>query len=101
MKQLVVMSQEPAGQDGSLPPMGSRREIIEKLAARNTSVEMEGSNTLHGPGIRLDLNPDEDPVTQMLLEVVDEDIAWDVISRIARDFKWLLLDPISGRSLTF
>ena len=101
MKQLVVMSQESSGHDGSLPAMGSRREIIEQLGSRNTAAETEGGNTLYGPGIRLDLTPDEDPITQMLLLVVDEDIAWDVIARIARDFKWQLLDPISGRSLTF
>ncbi|MCH2162737.1 MAG: hypothetical protein MK085_12805 [Phycisphaerales bacterium] len=95
------MSQEPAAADGSLPSMGSRQEIIEKLGSRNTAPEIEGGNTLHGPGIRLDLNPDEDQVTQMLLEVVDEDIAWDVISRIARDFNWLLLDPMTGRSHSF
>lgn len=101
MKQLVVMSHEPAATDGSLAPIASREEVLKQLAGRNTGPDQEGGETLFGPGIRLDLTPDEDPVTQMLLEIVDEDIGWDVATRLARELGWDLLDPMSGRRLTF
>ena len=101
MKQLVVMSHEPAATDGSLAAIASRQEMLDQLAARNTGPDQNGGETLYGPGIRLDMTPDEDPVTQMLLEIIDEDIGWDVATRLARELGWALLDPMSGRTLTF
>lgn len=101
MKQLVVMSPKPAATDGSLAPLASREELLNQLAARNTGPDQDGGEMLFGPGIRLDLTPDEDPVTQMLLEIVDEDIGWDVATRLARDLGWALRDTMSGRTLTF
>ena len=101
MKQLVVMSHEPASTDGSLAPIASRTKMLSDLASRNTGPDMDGGETLYGPGIRLEMTPDEDPITQMLLEIVDEDIGWDVATRLAREFGWSLLDPMSGRTLTF
>ena len=47
-------------------------------------------------GIRIDLPPGQDPISQMLLTVVDDDIAWSVIRRLLKTFPWRLLDPITG-----
>ncbi|MGA1017851.1 MAG: hypothetical protein ACO3YY_07705, partial [Phycisphaerales bacterium] len=55
-----------------------------------------GEDVLYGPGIRIDLPPDQDPVRQMLLTVVDDDIAFSVIRRILSRFAWRILAPISG-----
>jgi hypothetical protein len=33
----------------------------------------------------------------MLLNISDDDIAWIMIMRIAREFGWKILDPQSGR----
>ena len=46
----------------------------------------------------LDINPDN-PVTQMLMTVVEEEIAWQVIMRLAKDLDWKLRDPATGREL--
>lgn len=97
-QQLVILSSE-TGDDGGLAPIGRRSEIIERLSGFNTAPEREGSMVLHGPGIRIEF-ADEDPVRQMLLTVVEEEIAWQVILRIARALGWKLLDPTSGRELT-
>ena len=35
------------------------------------------------------------------MEIVDEDIGWDVATRLARDLGWALRDTMSGRTLTF
>lgn len=55
---------------------------------------------LYGPGIELELPPEQDPVLQMLLTVSDEDIAWSVILRLAREMQWKILDPSNGRELS-
>ena len=55
---------------------------------------------LYGPGIEIAIAPDEDPVLQMMLTITDEDIAWEVILRLAREFQWKIVDPNSGRELS-
>jgi hypothetical protein len=101
MRSLVIQSPESAAEDGTLVPLGSRAEILDALAARNTGPEVDGGDTLFGPGIRLEIRADEDPVTQIVLDIVDEDIAWDVIEGMAKAFKWSLLDLASGNTLSF
>lgn len=64
----------------------------------NTAPDREGGDTLYGPGIRIELPPGE-PVTQMLLSVTEEEIAWQVIMKMARTLAWRLYDPVSGREL--
>ncbi len=96
--QLVILSRdEPAG--GERTPIGSRDELLRELANRNTGPERPGEDTLFGPGIQIDLAPGEDPITQMLLTINDEDIAWTVILRLGRELHWRIFDPRSGRSL--
>lgn len=90
-RELVVMPLEDAGDE-----LSARSDLVERLAAFNTSPERPGEDVLYGPGIRIDLPPDQDPVRQMLLTVVDDDIAFSVIRRILGSFAWRILDPISG-----
>lgn len=98
-QQLVILSRQPS-KDGGLSPIGTRDEVVRQLAVFNTSPEKEGENdVLYGPGIRIELSPG-DPVTQMLLTMVEEEIAWQVILRLAKGLEWKLLDPISGRELS-
>jgi hypothetical protein len=97
-QQFVILSAEAGGGSG-LPPIGRRSEIIARLRDLNTGPSREGESVLHGPGIRIEF-ADEDPVRQMLLTVVEEEIAWPVILRIGRAMGWKLLDPTSGRELT-
>jgi len=97
-QQIVILSRETAAGDG-LGPIGPRREILDGLARHNTAPECNGEDVLYGPGIRIELPPG-DPVTQMLLTIVEDEIAWLVIMRLARELRWRLLDPVSGRELT-
>jgi hypothetical protein len=98
LAQLVILAREE-GRNGALPPIGRRRDIISRLAPWNTAPETAEGDILYGPGIEIELNPGEDEVNQMLLTIVDEDIAWIALLRIARAMKWRLLDPTSGREL--
>lgn len=98
-REFVIQSRNETT-DGGLAPLGSRRDIEASLATRNTAPEREGGGRLYGPGIEIDLAPDQDPVLQMLLTVSDEDIAWNVILRLARELQWKIVDPNTGRALS-
>ena len=75
------------------------KEIIEQLSKLNTAPEREGEDALFGPGVRIDLPPEKDPVEQMLLTIVEEEIAYLVMMRISRICGWKILDPETGREL--
>ncbi|MGA0173810.1 MAG: hypothetical protein ACO38W_09400 [Phycisphaerales bacterium] len=94
-RELVILA--PREGTGSAPaPIASRARILADLEPLNTAPEAPGGDCLYGPGIRIDLPPEQDPVTQMLLTIVDDDIAWSVIRRLLRTFPWRMQDPISG-----
>lgn len=96
--QLVILSRE-SGRNGELAPLAARSELIRQLQDRNTGPERVGDDVLYGPGIEIELAPGEDPIRQMFLTITDEDIAWTVILRLARELKWKISDPYSGREL--
>ena len=97
-KQFVIQARTE-GSDGHRVPLGSRSEIIESLALCNTIAEIEGGDDLWGPGIRIELPPETDPVTQMLLVIVEDEIAWLPIVRLAKKFDWSVMDIETGREL--
>ena len=83
-----------------MPAIGSRREILAKLADRNTRPERDGADdVLYGPGIQVELAPNQDPVTQMLVTITEEEIGWLVLQRLVRELPWKLLDPSTGLEL--
>ena len=94
-QQLVILSREETSDDGPAP-LGARGEILAQLADLNTAPDHEGQDVLYGPGIRIELPPD-DPVRQMLMTVVEDEIAWLVIERLGRKMLWKLVDPATGR----
>jgi len=96
--QLVILSRS-AGRSGELAPIASRAELLRQLEFRNTGPERAGDDLLYGPGIEIQLAPGQDPITQMLLTITDEDIAWVVILRLAKELNWKIFDPYTGREL--
>ena len=101
VRQFVILSAAEAQEAGSLPAIGPRAEIFEKLARANTSPESsDDQDVLYGPGIRVELTPNQDPVSQMLVTVTEEEIGWQVLTRLINHFQWKLLDPNTGRELS-
>jgi hypothetical protein len=97
-KQFVILSEAQC--DGEpLPPIGAREEIVRRLSTLNTMPEREGEDVLYGPGISIELPPGVDPINQMLMTIVEEEIAWQVIARLVRELGWKVLDPMTGRVL--
>ena len=97
-QQYVILSNDLATDNGMVP-IGSRAEILNLLADYNTAPENDDESILFGPGISIELPPDQDPVSQMVLSVVEDEIAWLVIIRLAKELKWKILDPMTGREL--
>ena len=97
MSKQYVIQARTEGSDGQRVPLGSRSEIIESLARCNTIAEVEGGDDLWGPGIRIELPPNTDPVAQMLLVIVEEEIAWMPIEKLAKQFDWSVMDIDTGR----
>jgi len=97
-KQFVIQSRT-ADREGNRVPLGSRDEIVTTLARFNTMPEREGGNELWGPGIRIEMSPDEDPIKQMMLYIIEEEIAWLPIVRLAKQLDWSIMDIESGREL--
>ena len=80
--------------------MGKRSQLVRELARFNTAPETAGEDdVLYGPGIRLELPPGQDPVSQILLTIIEDEIAWLVIMRLAKTFEWRIVDTESGREL--
>ena len=74
-RQFVILARAAPTEPGAMAPIGSRRDIGRKLADRNTGPESEQAHdVLYGPGIRIELTPNQDPITQMLVTVTEEEI---------------------------
>lgn len=91
----IIQSRDTA-QGGGLVPMGARKDIIAQLGTMNTTAEQPGEDVLYGPGIYLAMAPGEDPLMQMILSIVEEEIAWLVVSRMARTLNWKIIDGETG-----
>lgn len=101
-RQIVIVSSEPA--EEGLPPLGTLEEVAEQLANFNTAPDgssrsgVSGTVVLHGPGLVVELPTGLDRVTQGLVTLIDEDVAWPVLMRLVKSLPWKLLDLETGRS---
>ncbi len=98
-RQFVVLSNRQADDEAALTPIGPRRDVVNDLFDCNTGPESDNDDVLYGPGLRIELTPGQDPITQMLLTITEEDIGWQVLTRFVKEFGWKLLDPATGREL--
>lgn len=99
-RQFVILSNREPGEPGALAPIGPRAEIVQQLVPCNTAPERaDAGDVLYGPGIRIEMTPGQDPITQMLITITEEEIGWKVLTRLVSEFHWKLLDPGTGREL--
>ena len=99
-RQFVILSRRESAEAGALAPIGPRAEIVGQLAGCNTGPERSDTgDVLYGPGIRIEMTPGQDPITQMLLTVTEDEIGWKVLPRLVNEFQWKVLDPGTGREL--
>lgn len=84
-----------------LEPLGTLKEVLAGFARFNTAPDSDktspsGSTVLHGPGFVVELLPIS-PITQAMVSVKEQDIAFAVLWRVARAFGWKILDPETGQ----
>lgn len=85
-------------------PLGSFAEVAELLSnfniAHDGSTAAEAFGVLHGPGfvVQLPMVGPKDPVSQVIVSMSEEDIAWPVLIRVCRALGWKMMDPQSGRT---
>jgi len=99
-RQLVLI---PAPDDeGGASSLGTKREALRAMERFNTRPDgsAEGAGVAHGPGIRVELPmcEDRDEVSQMMVTIIEEEIAWPVLSRLCRELNWRMMDPETGRT---
>ncbi|MBS0190964.1 MAG: hypothetical protein U0573_03590 [Phycisphaerales bacterium] len=93
----------PARQDSQGGPMGTAKEVKAILAQYNTAPDGAprsaslGTEVLHGPGLIIELPTNQEEVTQALVTVIDDDIAWPVLSRVCKAAGWKMMDVETGR----
>ncbi|MFG0330970.1 MAG: hypothetical protein ACF8PN_13860 [Phycisphaerales bacterium] len=96
---LIITGADPSGEPTEL---GSRREVYETLSRFNTYPDKPGGEILHGPGIIVQAPvTGQDDIAQLLVTLLTEDYAWPVLTRICQQSQWQLLDPETGRTLSF
>lgn len=83
-------------------PLGTVREIGSTMARFNIAPDgtPTTSNVYYGPGVIAQLpflGPD-DPVQQVLVSLVEDDVAWPVLIRLCKAVGWKMMDPESGRT---
>lgn len=97
------MKPPPANPSDGMAPIGSMNDVIELLRAFNTApdgseAKAMGMMFLHGPGIIVELPSAQDSIAQVMVTVVDEQMAWPVLSRLCRSHQLVMVDPDSGRT---
>ncbi len=104
-RQIVIL--KAAGETGEVStemlPLGSMAEVTEAFAAFNTADDGSGRKSggmhiLHGPGMVVEIPVMDGKVSQVLVTVKDEDLAWSVLWRLSRKNGWRMMDPNSGQT---
>ena len=87
-----------------MPPLGSLQDVQETLGAFNTacdgsdgSVEA-GIIVMHGPGFVVEIATSVDPVSQAMVTLHDEDMAWPVLMLLCTRANWTMMDLDTGRT---
>jgi hypothetical protein len=83
-------------------PLGTLSELTTILARFNIAPDGNPTtpNVMYGPGVIVQfpfLGPN-DPVQQVLVSLVEDDIAWPVLIRLCKSNGWKMMDPESGRT---
>ena len=99
-RQLVLFK---AAQPGSSKqtPLGTRGEVLKRVREWNTAPDGSGDTSLaHGPGfiMQFPLVDARDDIQQVLVSVIEDDVAWPVLSRICKNLGWTMMDPETGRT---
>lgn len=99
-RQIVLIPESRS--DGADATLGSKRGLLDVLARFNTTPDgsPEHVGVAFGPGFRVELPfvDENDPITQALITITEDDNAWPVLFRMCSQMHWRLMDADSGRT---
>lgn len=84
--------------------LGSYKQVVRLLEQFNTAPDgskaPESIGVLYGPGLTMQMPMVglDDPVTQVVVSLNEEDMAFPVLLRVCRTLGWKMMDPASGRT---
>lgn len=101
-----VLDEEDGENSGSAAlrtvSLGRLEEVQNLLKQFNCSGDGSpaASNVVYGPGVvlQMPMADRDDPVNQILVSLVEDSVAWPVLTRICRVLGWKMMDPSSGRT---
>jgi hypothetical protein len=98
---VLIRLEDPDDRLSPIVPLGTEREFREAVAPFNTATDGGpggmGSITFYGPGLVIEIVPQDGVVRQALVSCQTEDFAWPVLYRICRANRWKLQDMESGQ----
>lgn len=101
-RQVVLM--KAGGRPGNLSPLGSPKDVASTLAEFNTAPDgsraggASGMTVLHGPGMVVEYPTGLDEISQAMVTLTDDSIAWPVLMRLCKKLGWCMQDMESGRT---
>lgn len=101
-RQVVLM--RAGNRPGQMSPMGTPGDVAAHLAVFNTAPdgssrgETAGMAVLHGPGMVVEFPMGLDEVSQAMVTLTDDSIAWPVLMRLCKKLGWCMVDSESGRT---
>ena len=97
-----VLDCYPADIIHEVDAMGSPGAFQRALEPFNTAPDggerSTGTLPLFGPGIVVEIPLGQESLTQALITVTDQDIAWPVLSRMCRELGWKMMDVGTGQT---
>ena len=107
-RRLFILIGPPTGdaREPGAKPLGRIKDLERELGQYNTSTDgtpTAGQPTirLHGPGMVIEVATANEPATQAMASVNDEQMAWPVLERMCKATGFRLMDPESGRIMAF
>ena len=87
-----------------MSPLGSLEEVRETLGGVNTACDgssrsaQTGTLVMHGPGLVAEIATGVEPVSQVMVTIQDEEMAWPVLMRLCLGANWAMMDVETGRT---
>lgn len=102
---IVLMRPAEPDEDGpALASLGTRESVTEVLAAFNTAPDgaerssSSGTEVLYGPGMVVEIPTTTDDISQAMVTMLDEGLAFPVLMRLCKKLEWRMMDPDTGRT---
>ena len=100
-RQLVFLRfADPEDRSKGTKTLAPRKEFAQTLAGFNTATDGSppgATERFYGPGIIVEIAASGKDVNQALINCVEPDIAWPVLSRICKASGWKMQDVESGQ----